>query len=331
MTTSSAPVDGAADALQVLRNRTFDEIAIGDSASLERAFSPQDIQMFALQSGDDVDPESSVSSLAGHHRGHLCKRPDLGCAGNTPAGAWNPICQPEPALARSRSARRQADRADAGEQQRHGHPSRHAGLHLHQPGGVAVFQGQVEVVAPTERIERTRTALPEIHRMRRATQACNACWRTSRTCNRFGWPSPILRCPSLSAALEARHAGLIEPVLVGSRARLEAVATEAGLDLADVAIVDVPHSHAAAQQAVALAAAGEVEALMKGSLHTDELMSALVSAAAGLRTKRRVSHCFLLRHRPIRARSSSPMQRSISPRLWNRRQTSSATPSSWRR
>ena len=61
MTTSSAPVDGAADALQVLRNRTFDEIAIGDSASLERAFSPQDIHMFALQSGD-VDPESSVSS-----------------------------------------------------------------------------------------------------------------------------------------------------------------------------------------------------------------------------------------------------------------------------
>ena len=68
----------------------------------------------------------------------------------------------------------------------------------------------------------------------------------------------------------------------------------AGLDLADVAIVDAPHSHAAAQQAVALAATGEVEALMKGSLHTDELMSALVSAAAGLRTKRRVSHCFLL-------------------------------------
>ena len=63
MTTSSAPVDGAADALQVLRNRTFDEIAIGDSASLERAFSPQDIHMFALQSGD-VDPEPAVSSSA---------------------------------------------------------------------------------------------------------------------------------------------------------------------------------------------------------------------------------------------------------------------------
>jgi phosphotransacetylase len=62
----------------------------------------------------------------------------------------------------------------------------------------------------------------------------------SRTCNRFGWPSPTpCDAPSLSAALEARHAGLIEPVLVGPRVRLEAVATEAGLDLADVAIVDV--------------------------------------------------------------------------------------------
>src|SRR5690606_1987351 len=89
---------------------------------------------------------------------------------------------------------------------------------------------------------------------------------------------------SLSAALEACHAGLIEPVLVGPQARLEAVAREAGLDLANVAMLDTPHSHAAAQQAVALAAKGEVEALMKGSLHTDELMSALVSSSAGLRT-----------------------------------------------
>ena len=63
MTTSSTPVDATADALQVLRNRTFDEIAIGDSASLERAFSPQDIHMFALQSGD-VDPEPAASSSA---------------------------------------------------------------------------------------------------------------------------------------------------------------------------------------------------------------------------------------------------------------------------
>lgn len=99
---------------------------------------------------------------------------------------------------------------------------------------------------------------------------------------------------SLSAALDARDAGLIVPVLVAPRERLEAVAADAGLDLTGIAIEHVAHSHAAAAHAVALARAGEVEALMKGSLHTDELMAAVVASATGLRTKRRVSHCFVL-------------------------------------
>jgi phosphotransacetylase len=97
---------------------------------------------------------------------------------------------------------------------------------------------------------------------------------------------------SLSAALDARTAGLIEPVLVAPRARLEAVAQKAGLDIANVPIVDVPHSHAAAARAVELAVKGDVQALMKGSLHTDELMAAVVASA--LRTERRMSHCFLM-------------------------------------
>lgn len=100
--------------------------------------------------------------------------------------------------------------------------------------------------------------------------------------------------PSLSGALDARTLGLIEPVLVGPRARIEAVAAQEGRDLADIAIEDAPHSHAAAAQAAELARTGQVEALMKGSLHTDELMSAVVARDSGLRTKRRVSHCFVL-------------------------------------
>ena len=99
---------------------------------------------------------------------------------------------------------------------------------------------------------------------------------------------------SLSAVLEAQRLGLIEPVLIAPRARLEALAAEQGLALDGLRIEDVAHSHAAAEQGVRLAASGEVEALMKGSLHTDELMAAVVSASAGLRTKRRVSHCFVL-------------------------------------
>ena len=97
---------------------------------------------------------------------------------------------------------------------------------------------------------------------------------------------------SLSAALDARAAGVIEPVLIGPRARIEAVAQKSDLKIDGIAIEDVPHSHAAAARAVELAVKGEVEALMKGSLHTDELMAAVV--ASPLRTKRRMSHCFLM-------------------------------------
>jgi phosphate acetyltransferase/phosphate butyryltransferase len=81
---------------------------------------------------------------------------------------------------------------------------------------------------------------------------------------------------------------------VAPRSRLESVATSAGIDLSGMSIEDVPHSHAAAQRAVELASSGTVEALMKGSLHTDELMGAVVASGSGLRTKRRVSHCFVM-------------------------------------
>jgi len=106
--------------------------------------------------------------------------------------------------------------------------------------------------------------------------------------------------PSLSATLDARRRGLIEPILVAPRNKLQAVAAAHGLDIADIPIEDVPHSHAAAIRAAELAAAGRVEALMKGSLHTDELMAQIVTSRSGLRTKHRVSHCFILqtRHYP---------------------------------
>jgi phosphotransacetylase len=97
---------------------------------------------------------------------------------------------------------------------------------------------------------------------------------------------------SLAAALDARKAGLIEPVLIGPRQRLETVASQSALDLTGLEIEDVPHSEAAAARGVELAVQGRVDALMKGSLHTDELMSAV--AGSPLRTGRRMSHCFLM-------------------------------------
>jgi phosphate acetyltransferase len=100
--------------------------------------------------------------------------------------------------------------------------------------------------------------------------------------------------PSLEAALVARDRGLIEPMLVGPRDKILAVAEAGGLELMGVAIEAVPHSHAAAARAVELVRRAEVHAMMKGSLHTDELMTEVVKADSGLRTARRISHVFVM-------------------------------------
>jgi len=99
---------------------------------------------------------------------------------------------------------------------------------------------------------------------------------------------------SLAGAIEAARAGLITPILVGPLARLRAVAAEAGLDLAPFERVDAAHSHDSAEKAVALVREGRAEMLMKGSLHTDELLAEVVRRDTGLRTGRRLSHSFLM-------------------------------------
>ncbi len=100
--------------------------------------------------------------------------------------------------------------------------------------------------------------------------------------------------PSLAGALEAARAGLIQPILVGPEARIRAMAGAEGLDLADTEIVSTPHSHASADESVRLVREGRAALLMKGSLHTDELMAAVVRHGDGLRTARRISHCFIM-------------------------------------
>jgi len=99
---------------------------------------------------------------------------------------------------------------------------------------------------------------------------------------------------SLRGAVEAADLGLIAPILVGPRARIEALAKQHGIDLKAIPIVDAPYSEASAAKAVELVREGKAEALMKGSLHTDELMGAVVRRETGLRTGRRVSHCFVM-------------------------------------
>jgi phosphotransacetylase len=99
---------------------------------------------------------------------------------------------------------------------------------------------------------------------------------------------------ALGGAVEAAQKGLIAPLLVGPADKIAEVAESSQIDLGDLPIVDVPHSHAAAAKAVELIRQGKAEILMKGSLHTDELMSAIVSREGGLRTGRRISHVFIM-------------------------------------
>ena len=99
---------------------------------------------------------------------------------------------------------------------------------------------------------------------------------------------------ALSGAVEAAKLGLILPILIGPRDKIAATAKSAGIELNGFEIVDVPHSHAAAQKAVELVREAQAELLMKGSLHTDELMTAVVARDGGLRTGRRISHVFVM-------------------------------------
>jgi phosphate butyryltransferase len=158
--------------------------------------------------------------------------------------------------------------------------------------GESVAQGEAEVLAPTEPTERPRAdallpaAAPDpFAGLLAAAEALEP-------------PVTAVAHPcsegALQAAIEAAQRGLIRPILVAPVARLHAIARALGVDLSGLRIVDVPHSHAAAETAVALVRSGEAGLLMKGSLHTDELLGAVVARETGLRTERRLSHVFLM-------------------------------------
>jgi phosphotransacetylase len=160
-------------------------------------------------------------------------------------------------------------------------------------GGEELVSGTVTVAAPTRRVVYEEVVPPELT-LRRG----DAFAQLFRACEGL----PAVTCAvvhpcdrdSLLSLIEAARRGLIAPVLVGPEDKIQAVAKAEGVDLSPYRIVPVAHSHAAAAKAVELARAGEVEALMKGSLHTDELLGAVVPSATGLRTARRLSHVFVM-------------------------------------
>ncbi|HTP99190.1 MAG TPA: bifunctional enoyl-CoA hydratase/phosphate acetyltransferase [Casimicrobiaceae bacterium] len=159
--------------------------------------------------------------------------------------------------------------------------------------GVVLVEGVATVSAPQSRIAYSDIATPEVVLRRNDAVA-----RLLARCAPLAAVSCAVVHPcdreSLVGAIAAAQRGLIVPALVGPEAKIRAVAEAAGVDLTPYRLVSTPHSHAAAETAVAMARAGEAESLMKGSLHTDELMAAVVDGRNGLRTERRMSHVFVM-------------------------------------
>jgi phosphate acetyltransferase len=282
-----------------IQNRTFDEIQVGDHAQLVRTLRPDDIHLFAAMSGDvnptHVDTEFARSSqfreVVGHSMwGSTLISTILGTEFPGPGTVYvsqglnfsRPITIGD-TLTISVTCTQKFE---------HNHHLLLDCLAVNQDG-LKVIDGVAEVQAPTEKIKRPRMTMAEVTISDRELRYGHLLSITS------GMPAiPIAvahpcDAESLRGPIQAAEAGLVIPVLVGPEAKIRAVAEEEGIDLRDFRIVDVPHSHASAETAVALARDGVVEALMKGSLHTDELMSAVIAKVGGLRTARRLSHVFM--------------------------------------
>lgn len=286
--------------MQYIENKTFDEIKVGDSAELTRTLGRQDIELFAVMSGDvnpaHVDEEYAKSDIFHEVIAH-------GMWGGALISAVLGTELPGPGtiyLNQSLSFRRPVGlgdtvtvRVSVKEKKPQKKRLIFDCLCLNQDGET-VIKGEADVIAPTEKVRRPRAVLPEVHlheRGARYKELINATRELEPIRTVVVHPcDPV----SLEGALEAKGQGLIHPVLVGPQEKIKAAAAQSNSELDSIEIVDVPHSHAAAARAVELVREGNAEALMKGTLHTDELMSAVLKRDIGLRTERQMSHVFAL-------------------------------------
>jgi len=279
-----------------LTNVTFDEIKVGQSISVSRTLSQSDIEALAFTSGD-VDayhldgtngtaPVNSTEAVASEaFFAYLLNR-------RLPGPGTTIIAEDFKFRGRLSVGDVMTATVSVKEKRSEGHVLVFDCRCVNQRDEV-ITSGTATVVGPTRKIEYTELATPEVIFRRTDTFA-----RLIKSCEGL----PPVTCAivhpcdhdSLVGPLEAAQRRLIVPILVGPEAKIRAAADAAKVDLTGIRIVNAEHSHDAAAKAVAMARSGEVESLMKGSLHTDELMGAVVPGATGLRTKRRISHVFVL-------------------------------------
>ncbi len=284
----------------MITNKTFEEISIGDTAQMQRTLTKQDVELFGLLSGD-MNPTHfsdeyarmllARDKLVGHSMwgGALISSllgndlPGPGTVYQSQQFEFHNAVELGDILTISVTA--SSKNADD--------DSVVFDCRVVNQRDENIITGVARVKAPTKKPTAAGSpyATMQLHRK-------NAFKRLIDHVK--GWERvPTAVChpcskEALEGAIDAAKADLIEPILVGPEAKIRALAESLKLDLSPYRLVDALHSHDAAAKAVALCRSGESEALMKGSLHTDELMGAVVPSATGLRTERRISHVFAM-------------------------------------
>ena len=293
---------------ELIENFTFDEISIGQSARLLRTLTLHDIEAFAAVSGDTnpahLDAEYANETL---FHGVIAHGMWSGALISALLGAEFPgpgTIYLDQALHFVKPVR-VGDTLTVTVTVIERHTDNHSielDCQVVNQRGDCVLNGTAKVLAPMVKVRLPRVVAPRIQLFDPQARFNDLL--------AMGNDLAAVRCAvvhpcdqgSLSGAMDSARYGLIVPVLVGPESRIRHVAEEFGIDLHGAEIIAVQHSHAAAEKAAALAASGDVEMLMKGSLHTDELIAAVL-AAPTLRTGRRMSHVFRfdvpLYHKPL--------------------------------
>ena len=291
-------------------NKTYDEIRVGDFASLTRTLMPEDVKLFAVLTGDfnrsATDPRYSESGMFREVMAHGMWS---GSLISTVLGTQFP----GPGTILIDSSLHFARPVTIGDtititvtaKQKFDH-NKHVILDCvcTNQENLQVVRGTAEVLAPTEKISH----MAEVHRPQVSIDNKHERYQQMLGMVKGLEPIPTAVAhpcdkESLKGPVIAFQEGIIEPILVGPESKIRSVAEEFGIDLHGIRIVNARHSHDSAAISVSLVRTGDAEALMKGSLHTDELMGEVVSRANGLRTSRRISHVFLMNvptyHRPL--------------------------------
>jgi len=279
----------------VLESRTFDELAVGDSATLTRRLTRADFAVFAAAAGmeaaagaepDGAGPWSSeIGQWAMTFLASLIatKLPGPGATIVSQTVTFDRPAKIDEAIAARITVRGK---------ERDGASVRIEGECTNEAGArVAVAEFVVRAPATKQRVvpgQQLGYAVQLHEPYNRLIERCRAIEAVPTA---VAYPCDA---SSLAAAADAAKAGLIAPILVGPGGRIGKVAEEQRIDLGPMRLVEAESAPLAAAQAVALVRSGEAELLMKGSLHTDELMAAVVRRETGLRTARRVSHCFVM-------------------------------------